>query len=271
MAEVKVILYPRVSSLSQVKSGDSIDAQINRLTNFARERGFEIVDVYKDSGKSASFDDDSLTQELTSEMFLNGFKLNKRPGFWRLLREVKSEKFEGIVFYKWDRFSRDIAFAELSRRYFEKHGIKLIPSDDSEDPFVSSIMGVLNKQEIEKMKARVRETRTLRFGRGIMPGRSFYGYEPIVRDKKIIGFKPKKKEAEIVKEVFDLASQGISYNEICKKVNLKPQQFYNIIQNKVYIGIISFEGKETKGIHEPLIDSSTFNKVQEIMKQRKRV
>jgi site-specific DNA recombinase len=258
---MKVILYPRVSSKAQLDSGDSIDAQINRLTNFSREKGFEIVDVYKDGGKSASFDEDSLNQVLTSDFFRNDFKLNKRPAFERLLREANSDKFEGIVFFKWDRFSRDIAFADLSRRYFAKYNIKLIPTDDSEDPFVSSLMGVINRQEIDKMKQRVREVRTYRFEQGIMPGRSPFGYEPIIKDKKIVGFKPKKKEAEIVKNVFQMASEGKDYKEICKKYNLKPQQYYNIIKNKVYIGIITFENKERKGIHEPLISEEVFNKL----------
>lgn len=257
---MKVILYPRVSSLSQLKSGDSVDAQINRLSNFSKERGYEIVDIYKDGGKSASFDEDSLNQVLTSEAFVNSFKLSKRPAFERLLREAKSGKFEGIVFFKWDRFSRDIAFADLSKRYFARYNIKLIPTDDSEDPFVSSLMGVVNKQEIDKMKQRVRETRTYRFEHGILPGRSPYGYEPIFKEKKIIGFKPKKKEAEIVKEIFRLTSEGISYKDICEKFKLKPQSYYNIIRNKVYIGIVVFEGKENKGVHEPLIDESLFLK-----------
>jgi len=257
---MKVILYPRVSSLSQLKTGDSVDAQINRLTNFSKDRGYEIVDIYKDGGKSASFDDDSLNQVLISDFFRNDFKLSKRPAFERLLREAKSGKFEGIVFYKWDRFSRDIAFADLSKRYFDKQNIKLIPTDDSEDPFVSSLMGVINKQEIDKMKKRVRETRQYRFDKGIMTGRSPYGYEPLIKDKKIIGFKPNKKEAEIVKEIFKLTSEVISYKSICEKFNMKPQSYYNIIKNKVYIGIISFEGVEKKGVHEPLIEESLFYK-----------
>lgn len=257
---MKVILYPRVSSKSQADSGDSVDAQIQRLTNFAKDKGYEIVDVYKDSGKSASFDDDSLNQTLTSEAFVNSFKLSKRPGFERLLREAKIGKFEGIVFFKWDRFSRDIAFADLSKRYFSKYNIKLIPSDDSEDPFVSSLMGVINRQEIEKMKDRVREVRLYRFNKGMMPGRSPFGYETIIKDKKVVGFKPKRKEAEIVKDIFLMSSQGIDYKEICEKHKIKPQQYYNIIRNKVYYGIISFEGKEKEGVHEPLITEENYKK-----------
>lgn len=259
--QIRVILYPRVSSKRQAESGDSIPAQSSRLTEFCRERKYEIVDQYTDAGKSASFDEESLKQELSNDDFINSFKLSKRPAFARLLREAKSDKFNAIVFYKWDRFARDIAFADLATTYFNKFGIKLIPSDDSEDPFMSSLMAVINKKEIEKMKERVKSIRLMRFENGIFTSRACYGYEPIIKDKKVIGFKPKTKEANIVRQCFQMTSEGFGYKEICSKFKLNPQSYYNIIKNPVYCGYIEFEGKTKKGIHESIISEELFNKV----------
>jgi len=257
---MKVVLYPRVSSKSQLE-GDSIEAQTLRLTNFCKDKGYEIVAIYTDGGKSASIDEDSLNQSISGDYFNNSFKLSKRPGFKKLLQEAKEKKFDAIIFFRWDRYSRDIAFADLSVRYFNKYGIKLIPTDDSEDPFVSSIMQVVNKQEVEKMKFRVRQTRLYRFSQGIMPGRSPFGYEPIKRDKKIIGFKPNTKESNIVKKVFEMAINGIDYKVICKELKIAPQSYYNIIRNPVYAGFITFEKQIKKGLHTPLIDIDTFVKL----------
>ncbi len=267
----RVILYPRVSSLSQLNSGDSIDSQIRRLTEFSKNRGYEIIDIYTDSGKSASIDEDSLKQELIEHRFINNFKLNKRPAFQRLLREAKTGKFDAIIFFKWDRYSRDIAFADLTTRYFNKHKILLIPSDDSEDPFVSSIMGVINKQEIEKMKERVRLTRTNQFEKGIITGRCPIGYKPIFKNKRdrrgITEIVPDPKKVDMVKDIFFMTAQGKKYREICNKYKLKPQSYYNLIKNKVYIGIITFEGKEKKGIHEPIISEELFYKINPQLKE----
>lgn len=257
---MKVVLYPRVSSKSQLE-GDSIEAQILRLTNFCKDRNYEIVDIYTDAGKSASIDEDSLNQNVSENLFTNSYKLNKRPGFKKLLQEAKEKKFDAIVFFRWDRWSRDISFADLSCRYFKSNGIRLIPTDDSEDPFVSSLMQTLNKKEIEEMKARVRQTRLYRFEQGIMTGRSPFGYEPIKKDKKIIGFKPNTKEANIVKKAFEMTINKIDYKVICKELNLAPQSYYNIIRNPVYVGFIQFENKIKKGIHIPLIDISMFKKL----------
>jgi site-specific DNA recombinase len=257
---MKVVLYPRVSSKAQLE-GDSIDAQVLRLTNFCNSKGYEIIGTYTDAGKSASIDEDSITQNVSELYFTNSFKLSKRPGFKRLLQEAKEKKFDAIICYRWDRFSRDISFADLSVRYFKSYGIKIIPTDDSEDPFVSSIMQVVNKQEIDKMKARVRQTRLYRFEQGIMTGRSPFGYQPIIKDKKIIGFKPNPKQAEIVKTAFKLTTEGVDYKTICKQLKLAPQSYYNIIRNKVYAGVVIFEGIERNGCHEALISLEDYNKV----------
>jgi site-specific DNA recombinase len=263
--KTRVILYPRVSSKRQLEQGDSIDAQINRMTKFCYDKGYEIVDIYTDGGKSASIKDDDLKQMVGDESFSNIYNLNVRPAFKRLLLEAQKKKFDAIVFFKWDRYSRDVAFAELSIRYFEKFGIRLIPTDDSEDLFVSSIMRAMSKAEIDKMKSRVKLGRESQFDKGIIVGRCPFGYKPLFKDKEhrrgILQIVPHKKQAEIVQDCFKMTSEGVGYREICKKHGLKPQSYYNIIKNKVYIGIITFEGIEKKGSHLPLISEELFNKI----------
>lgn len=262
---MKVILYPRVSSVSQAKSGDSIEAQVRRLKEFCEEKEFEMVDTYTDAGKSASISSDKLDIKLTSNKFLIGIDLNKRPAFKRILQEVNSGKFDGVVFYKWDRFSRDNVFSKIAKEFFLRSNIKLIPSDDSDDPLLSDIRSSLNEDEIRKMKERVRSTRLNQFEKGIPVARPPIGYKPIFKNKrdrkKVIGIKIDNKKAEMIKDVFELTSQGIGYKKICDKWKLKPQTYYNIIRNKVYIGIICFEGKEKIGIHEPLINKEIFYKI----------
>lgn len=255
---MRVILYPRVSSKKQLEEGDSIEAQTNRLKKFCEEKGYEIVGVYTDGGKSASIKEDDLKQKINGDSFSNQYNLNVRPAFKKLLQEAQNKKFDAIVFYKYDRFSRDIAFAELSIRYFNQFGIRLIPTDDSEDPFVSSIMRAVSTQEIKKMKERVRLVRMDRFEKGVMVGKAPIGYK-LNRKKKIMEINPK--EAEMVKQIFEKTARGEKYSQICKDFKIKPQSYYNIIRNKVYIGIVSFEGKEIKGIHAPIISEEIWRKV----------
>lgn len=262
---MRVILYPRVSSKKQLEQGDSIEAQINRLKKFAEENNYEVVDIYVDGGKSASIKEDDLKQRINNNIFSNNFNLNTRPGFKKLLEEAPIKKFDAVVFYKWDRYSRDIAFAELSLRYFSRYKIKLIPSDDSDDPFVSSIMRAMGSAEIKKMGERVRNVRLNQFQRGLPVGRVPLGYKAIFKNKKnkrgIEKIIPDNKKAEMVRDIFERTAKSESYKKICADYKINPQTYYNILKNKVYVGIIQFEGQEKEGIHEPIISKELWEKV----------
>ena len=48
-----VVLYIRVSTEEQAKHGYSIDSQIARLKEYCKEKGYKIVGIYVDEGKSA--------------------------------------------------------------------------------------------------------------------------------------------------------------------------------------------------------------------------
>jgi site-specific DNA recombinase len=261
--DMKVIIYPRVSSKKQAQHGDSIEAQEFRLRQFCEQNGHEIVDVYTDAGKSASICDDNISVDLRNGKFIVGIDLRKRPAFHKLIEESMSKKFEGIVFFKWDRFSRNNLVSKLAQIYFGRRGIALIPSDDAIDPLMVEIKGALGEEEIRKMKERVRQTRMLRFEKGIMVGRAPIGYRFNKINKTM---EIDKRKAAVVKGVFQAVLDGKKYAEICDTFNIKPQSFYNIIRNDVYIGVLRFEGINKKGLHEPIVSKETFYKVQDILK-----
>ena len=262
---MKIIGLPRVSSKKQADSGDSIDSQTNIIKKFCVENGHELVDLYTDAGKSASISDDKINMKVVGNKFVVEYDLKKRPALLRLLNEIGYNKFEAIMFYKWDRLSRYPPFAKNFQRYLESNNITLIPTNDTNDPLASDIVQVVNKHEIDKNKQRVRDVRLDQFEKGIIVGRCPVGYTPIYKNKRdrrgIISIKPDTKKAEMIKDIFFMASMNIGYKEICDKHKIKPQSYYNIIKNKVYIGIIEFEGKEKKGVHESLISEELFRKV----------
>lgn len=256
--KVKVILYPRVSSKKQAEKGDSIEAQTNRLKEHSKDNNEEVVGIYTDAGKSASISEDKMTINFKNGKFIIGIDLSKRPAMRRLIEEAPSEKFEGIKFTKWDRFSRNSILSKILQIYFNRHNKILIPTDDSHDPLMVEIKGVLGEEEVRTMKQRVRTTRLLRFEKGVMAARAPIGYR--LNDAKKI-MEVDEWRAKMVREIFRMTSEGKGYREICKKMKIKPQTYYNIIRNKVYIGLIEFEGKIKKGTHPHLISLETFQKI----------
>lgn len=78
--------YVRVSTEEQAQHGYSIEAQKEKLETACRFQEFELVEIYVDDGYS-------------------GKDLN-RPAVQRLIADAKAKKFDIILVYKLDRFSR---------------------------------------------------------------------------------------------------------------------------------------------------------------------
>jgi len=260
---MKAILYPRVSSKRQAEEGDSIEAQIERLKRYCDENNIEVIGIYTDAGKSASIADDKIDMGLKGHKFFSGFDLRKRPGFEKLMNGASKKKFDAVVFYKWDRFSRNPIFCGLARIFFERFGVELIPTDDSTDSLMIEIKSLLSAEEVKKSVERVRLVRLERFNKGIMVGRAPVGYK-FNKRKKIVEIDPNK--SEMIKMIFELTSIGEDYRSICSGCGIQPAQYYNIVRNKTYCGYVSFEGETKKGIHEPIISEKLFNEANAIFK-----
>ena len=82
-------IYVRVSTEEQVRQGISLSAQEEALKNYASALGYEIFRIYKDEGKSAK-------------------DIQHRPEMVQILQDAEAKKFQAILIYKLDRFSRSL-------------------------------------------------------------------------------------------------------------------------------------------------------------------
>lgn len=87
----RVACYIRVSTQEQKLHGISLDAQRDKLTDYADKHDLKIVEWYTDEGVS-------------------GRKLiKKRPQLQRMIKDAQLKKFDRILFIKLDRFFRSVA------------------------------------------------------------------------------------------------------------------------------------------------------------------
>ena len=87
----RVAAYIRVSTQEQKLHGISLDAQKEKLQEYAEKHNLKIVEWYMDEGVS-------------------GRKLIKRrPELQRMIRDAEAKKFDRIIFVKLDRFFRSVA------------------------------------------------------------------------------------------------------------------------------------------------------------------
>ena len=87
----EVAAYVRVSSQEQKLHGLSIDAQKQKLVEYAEKHNLKIVEWYMDEGVSATR------------------PIAKRPELQRMVHDARKGRFKRIIFIKLDRFFRSVA------------------------------------------------------------------------------------------------------------------------------------------------------------------
>lgn len=241
-AEPLVAIYVRVSTEEQAKEGFSIEAQIDKCKAYCKARGWSAFKVYKDAGFSAG-------------------TLN-RPAIELLLRDAKEQKFQIILVYKIDRFSRKLKDLIMTLENLKKENINFTSVTEQIDTTSAmgeaffQIIGVFAQLERGMVKERVK----LAFDKKIQMGESLsrapFGYT--YENKKLI-FHPENFLK--VKEIFEMWERGVNYKEICEKFGISKSALYKIIKNPVYLGKIKYKDKLYDGRHKPLIEKGLFNKI----------
>ena len=285
--EIRVVVYARCSSDKQAEKDMSIPAQIKELKKYAKKHNMIIVREFIDEAQSA----------------LSG----NRPAFQEMISIAKKKEktFDAILVWKLSRFARNREDSVIFKGLLKKREVQVIaitqPIDDSPsgkllegmieviDEFYSNNLA---QDTIRGMKENAE--RGFRNG-GIAP----IGYKTIkIQDgnNKRNKLEPDEVYAPIIKRIFDMYITGKGAKEIVKVLNnegLKTNRnkpwsknsIYYILKNKVYIGTTIFNSQNknrNKGVkkidkevviventHPPLVDKEVFNKVQQIIENRK--
>ncbi|MEK4343146.1 recombinase family protein [Brevibacillus sp. FSL L8-0710] len=277
--KLKAAIYCRVSTEEQT-SGFSLDAQQSVLEVYAEAKGYQIYDFYVDDGYSG--------------------KDFERPAVQRLFRDMRSRKFDAIIVWKVDRFSRSnkdvltVIDDELKPRK-----MKLLVSTcdiDSSTPngyMFISLLGTFAEYERTMIVERVDLGMQKRAVDGFWCGGKVLGYDNDTVNKTLL---INEQESKIVKEIFSLRSQGLGYKSITNLLNEQGKRTKNgklfsipgiklILENEVYIGNVVWgkhrqwninrrKGKndnpiKVKGKHDPIIDMELWDKVQAVNQVQK--
>src|ERR671920_2323879 len=140
----RAILYARVSTDEQARSGYSLAQQIEALRAYAAQEGYEVIEEVQDAGQSGA----SL----------------ERPGMDRVRDLLAAGGVSVVLAQDRDRIAREPAYHYLLRREFEEHGTKLralnYRGDDSpEGELTDGILDQLAKFERAKTAERTRRGR----------------------------------------------------------------------------------------------------------------
>lgn len=201
---MKAVVYTRVSHLDQVENGSSLDTQLDRIQDFCKFKGVEIIEHYKDAG-------------------ISGRKFENRPNFVRMMQRVERGDIHAIVVYSLSRFGRNIRETLNYLEKLEKWGVSFyaidlgIDTSTSHGKLIMQIMSALSEFESNQMSDRIRAV----MGNNKSKKMTYCGNPPLGYDNVDGVMRPKEKEIEIVKSIFDMHEKNISMNEIARQLNKK--------------------------------------------------
>lgn len=105
---LRCAIYIRVSTWEQATHGKSLTAQKEYLEGYAENHGMTVVGVYADEGQTARKE------------------LKKRKAIHTLLTDVKADKIDVILFWRMDRWFRNVSDFYKVQDILDAHGTRWV-------------------------------------------------------------------------------------------------------------------------------------------------
>jgi site-specific DNA recombinase len=198
----RAILYARVSTDEQARSGYSLAQQLEALREYAAREGYEVLEEVSDPGQSGA----SL----------------ERPGMDRVRDLVAAGGVSVVLAQDRDRFTRERAYHYLLRREFEEHGTKIRALNDRGDEspegeLTDGILDQLAKYERAKTAERSRrgKLRKAREGKIIANNSVDYGFR--YNDDRD-GYEVDTETMAVVRRIFAMVADGLPLNAVAERL-----------------------------------------------------
>ena len=197
----KAIGYVRVSTEEQVQDGVSIEAQTDKLRQYAELYDLSLIDIKSDAGLSA--------------------KTLSRPGLQTALNTLDAGEAEALLIYKLDRLTRSVAdLGRLIETYFQRHQLLSvtdhIDTSTANGRLILNVLGSVSQWERETVVERT-ET-ALRY---LKDQRRVYNHVPLGYTAVGGHLTPDNREQTIIAEIQDLRSKGHSLKAIADNLNAR--------------------------------------------------
>lgn len=228
-SDTRAAIYARTSSVSQ-QFGYSIEEQLRCCLDRCEMFGWSVTHVYRDEAKSGKDTD--------------------RPMFQRMLSHAEAGRFDVLVFWKLDRFSRSIMHAVQLEKVFRDWDVSLHSVTEQID--TTTAAGRFNFRNIAN---------AAEFERELIKQRTQMGHTALALDHKWpnenppLGYTKKDdgrlhvldSEADLVEELFDSYIQIQSMPQVAHTLNANnhstkangewtARAVGEVLRNQIYIG-----------------------------------
>lgn len=189
-------LYCRLSKEDENSESESasIATQRDILTNYVKERGWIIKEIYVDDGYS-------------------GTNFN-RPRFQDMIKDIEAGKINCVLTKDLSRLGRNyLDCGRYLEIFFPEHGVRYIAVNDGVDTLdrpamdVTPFRNILNEMYAADISLKVKSALRSRFNQGKFTGTNApYGYRKDPEDKNHLVIDPEP--AEVVRAMFNRALSG---------------------------------------------------------------
>lgn len=261
------VIYCRVSTKEQVEEGNSLITQERLCREYAAKHGYFVVQIYIEQGESAKTVDRTELKKLISYC------------------TIKKNKIDAVIIYKIDRLSRNTDDYSQIRIMLKQYAVEIKSiSEYFEDTpagrFMENIIAnvaqfdndVRAERSVNGMKEAVKEGRYVWMAPLGYSNRKVDGKATIIPNEQahiIKGmFKALVYELKPIEEIRRelLTNKPILLKGKC----LSKSNFYRLLRNELYCGIIRKFGKVYEGKYEPLISKELFYQAQDVLKGKKK-
>lgn len=251
----KAVIYARYSPGGQ-QTAQSIEGQLKVCREYANREGYHIMDEYTD-------------QKLT------GKTADKRPDFQRMIADSDRGRWEYVIVYQLDRFSRNKYDNAIYKEKLKRNGVKVISAMERVNTEDAS--GILMETMLEGMAAYYSQE----LSQKIQRGRSINASKHLsLGSNPGLGFKVVEKQivvddanAHHVVRVFEMYANGATMLEIIEYLNnmgaktshgrpFTKNSLWTILRNKRYAGIYSYKGVDTPDALPRIVPQALFDQVQ---------
>jgi site-specific DNA recombinase len=252
---MRVVGYCRVSTYDQAK-GISLEYQADKINKWADYMEYSNEGIYTERAESGAKTD--------------------RTMLTKLLEDARAGKFDMVVIWKVDRFSRKLQDSVNIYYKLQELGINLFILDgniDTSTPMGRMVfyqLSIFAEMERDTIKERLNMGKTDKAMKGNYMAKKPLGYN-VVDGHLVIN----EEEAQTVKTIFKLrAYDKMTYRAIAEELNNQyiPSPSGNnkwshnsvakIIKNKLYLGEYktTIEGKEYTGECEAIVTKQVFGR-----------
>lgn len=198
----KAVGYIRVSSDMQAEKGTSLDNQRERIAEYARKKGYELIHIYEDAGFSG--------------------KNTKRPAFQKMFAHLRQGGVHALVVWHSTRFARNL-------RDFINHTTELekmkVAFYSVEEPEVSGSSGKAMRN-LMAVFAEYQSDVTGEYTRSVKSNlkknkRVYCAYPPLGFRNQDGQLVVDPEQMKIVEQIQTMKSEGMSNHAIAYRLNVR--------------------------------------------------